>query len=554
MRRSTRTSSRSARSSFAAAAIAAFSLALYGCNARPSRASDRLALVRARVKHVFVIFQENHTFDNYFGTYPGSENLTSPLARAHGFRQYDPIGKQWITPFRMTDPDTSEPSQARNVVIEKMNGGAMDRFVAVQEAVSRRRFDAADAQSVGLLTMAFYDCDTIPYLWKYAKNFALFDRYFQAFAGPSTPNNVAVIAAQAGQSRGDPIANDLDPAFGPYEANGSRKRVQTDQRYATLMLALGGRADAKATNDTSGVRRDLSLVARSGRAPLDWGWYQEGYNGTSRPAGRGYVAHHNAPQYFGYLRNNAVFWNHVHPVHLLLQQLRNGTLPASGIFYVKGSKRNTFGWRPRDRDPVVARNTLGDDDLPGLVDADREVSEAFVATFVNAIARSKYWRDSAIVITWDDAGGFYDHVPPPRFERCPDAQPCGDGPRVPLILISPYARSGAVVHDSGDTASVVKFAEAVFGLPALASLPDEASHLPQGPRDASPRITDLLGAFDVERLRGNRSPILASSAEIPNGERIPPAMNCSTLGIAPAKLAGENAAPRGYRARTSALP
>src|SRR5581483_9703636 len=61
--------------------------------------------VRARIKLVFVIVQENHSFDNYFGTYPGAENLATALAYAHGFKQYDPIGKTWVTPFRITDPD-----------------------------------------------------------------------------------------------------------------------------------------------------------------------------------------------------------------------------------------------------------------------------------------------------------------------------------------------------------------------------------------------------------------------------------------------------------------
>jgi phospholipase C len=526
-------------------------LALCCCTRPETNSPDQTTtqLVRQRIKYIFVIYQENHTFDNYFGTYPGAENLTSPLARSHGFRQYDPIGRQWITPFRMTDPDISQPAQARDVVLRKMNGAAMDRFVTVQERESLRELGAADAQSMGLLTMGFYDCGTVPYLWKYARDFTLFDHYFQAFAGPSTPNNIAIIAAQSGQSQGHPIFNDLDPAFGPYASGQAPKKRQNDQRYATLMLTLGGRSDSDARNDTAGVRRDLDLTAQSGRMPLAWGWYQEGYNGPNLPASRGYVTHHNAPQYFGYLRNNRTFWSNVHPIDVLLQQLRYGTLD-SGVFYIKGSKRNTFGWRPRDPDALVQKGTLGDDDLPGTTD--REVGEAFVATFVNAIARSKYWNDSAIIITWDDSGGFYDHVPPPQFERCPDAHPCGDGPRVPLILISPYAKSGAVVHDAGDTASVVKFIEAVFGLPALASLPDEHPRLPQGPRDGSIAITDLLGAFDLERLRGTRAPIPARVAEIPDASvrRIPPAMNCSDLGIAPAAIAGENHPPKGYRPRT----
>lgn len=532
----------------------------------PQAQSGQAALVRSRIKHIFVIYQENHTFDNYFGSFPGAENLASPLAQAHGFRQYDPIGKQWVTPFRITDPDTSGPSQSRDVIEAKMNGGAMDRFVQEQEKKSAAEFGPDDAQSVGLLTMAFYDCDTLPYLWKYAKTFTLFDHYFQAMAGPSTPNNVEIIAAQAGQSQaardasdrvvngkkpGVPIYGDLDPAYPPYEQGGKSKTTQIDQQYATLMLTLGGTDDTAAKTNTDGVRDDLRAVANSGKAAIPWAWYQEGFNGTDT-GDPGYEAHHNAPQYFGYLRNNAVFWKNVRPVKTLLSQLEEGALPSRGIFYVKGGSNNTFGWKPVDPDPVVQKNTLGDDDHPGISDTDHQVGEAFVATFVNAIARSRYWKDSAIIITWDDAGGYYDHVPPPNFEQCSDGHPCGDGPRLPLMIVSPYAKSGVVVHDAGDTASVLKFAETVLGVRSLASLPDEKPYLPQGPRDASSRITDLLGAFDAARLKGARAPIPPGAAVIDDAivNRIPTPMSCKSLGITPAAVPGSDRTPAGYRART----
>lgn len=554
----------------ACAAIAGLGLVLRAPAA--SKATSGGAFIRnlrAHVKHVFVIYQENHTFDNYFGTYPGADNLTTPLAQAHGYRQYDPIGKAWVTPFRITDPDTNGPGQGRAIIDAKMDGGKMDRFVAVQEKDSEKDYAPSDARRVGLIAISHYDCDTIPYLWKYAHAFALYDHFFQGMAAPSTPGNIEIIAAQEGESQaarfpadrndgiakkpGDPIYGDMEPAFGPHEPGESLKRIQIDQRYATLMLLLGGTADAKATTDTTGVERDLQQTVASGRAPIPWGWYQEGYNGPTAPASVGYTSHHNGPQYFGYLRNNRVFWSHVHGVKQMLAQLHDGTLPDRGVFYIKGGSQNQFGWKPADNDPVVQKNTLGDDDHPGIGDSDHMVGEAFVATFVNAIARSKYWKDSAIVITWDDAGGYYDHVPPPQFERCSDGKPCGDGPRVPLILISPYAKSGAIVHELGDTSSVVRLAEAIFGLPSLASLPDEKPFLPQGPRDADSRLTDLTAGFDAKRLAGTRAPISASEAEIPQGvvNTIPTPMNCATLGIVPAKLPTKDAPTAGFFPRTA---
>jgi phospholipase C len=527
--------------------------------APPAPSNDALArAVRARIKHVFVIFQENHSFDNYFGTYPGADNLATQEAQQHGFRQADPIGKTSVTPFRITDPDIEGPSQSRLVSYAKIDGGAMDAFVSTQERLSMKKYPSAAARAVGLLTMAHYDCDTLPFLWKYAHSFALFDHIFEGMTGPSTPNNIEIIAAQAGQTQlardpkeaidpedkgpGVPAFNDLDPAYGPYAKDEGEKQIP--QSYATLMLTLEGTDNTQVTQETSGVEQDLGSVIARGRAAVPWGWYQEGYVSptTALP---GYETHHNAPQYFGYIRNNDVAWKNVHGIQPLLSALKDGSLPDTGMFYVKGGSQNEFGWKPANRDPAVQAHFRGDDDHPGFGDSDHQVGESFVATFVNAIARSKYWNDSAIIITWDDPGGFYDHVPPPQFERCPDAHPCGDGPRVPLLVISPYARSGAVVSDAGDTASVVKLAERVFDLPALASLPDEKGYLPEGPRDGNPAITDLLGAFDPARLNGSAPPIDAAAAEIPDAvvNTFPPAMNCQSLGITPVTLPNAPSTP-----------
>jgi phospholipase C len=530
-----------------------------------------VSAVRARIKHVFVIFQENHSFDNYFGTYPGADNLASAEAQGHGFRQYDPLGKTWITPFRITDPDVESTSQSRLISLAKMDGGKMDAFVSTQEKLSLAKFgNAAAARSVGMETMAHYDCDTIPFLWKYAHAFALFDHIFSAMTGPSTPNNIAVIAGQAGQTQaardtastidpqdkgpGTPALNDTDPAFGPYSENSKSK--QLSQEYATLMLLLNGTANAQVTQDTQGVRRDLGAVIAGGRGPIPWGWYQEGYVSPT-VALPGYEEHHNAPQYFGYLRNNDVYWNDVHGLQPLIDALKNGSLPDAGVYYVKGASQNQFGWKPANRDPYVQAHYRGDDDHPGPGDSDHQVGESFVATFVNAIARSKYWNDSAIIVTWDDPGGFYDHVPPTQFETCPDTHSCGDGERLPFLVISPFARSGAIVHDAGDTASIVKFAETLFDLPAMASLPDERPFMPQGPRDGNPAITDLVGAFDPARLEGSLAPIPASAAEIPDAtvNTFPAAMSCRSLRITPVALPNApSTPPPGFTPRVSTHP
>jgi phospholipase C len=531
-----------------------------------------LSGVRLRIHHIFVIYQENESFDHYFGTYPGAENLTTSLAVKHGFRQYDPIAQTWITPFKITDPDQESPDHSRKGLLAKMHGGRMDRFIAAQEQASARDgYGPDDQRRIGQLTMAYYDCDTIPFLWKYAHAFTLYDHFFQGMTAPSTPGNIEIIAAQTGQTQaarnpsevvgdlgsgpGVPVENSMDPPFGPYPPAHEKEKRQIVQRYATIMLTLNGRSDRYATRDTQGVRKDLQEMVANNKDPVPWGWYQEGYNGPSSPALRGYATHRAVLQYFAYLRWNGVFFGHVHNTADLLTALHGGRLPPRGVFYVKGSSYNRFGWHPANKSPFIQAQFKGDDDHPGEGDSDREVAESFVATFVNAIARSRYWKDSAIIVTWDDDGGFYDHVSPPSFEQCWDGYPCGDGPRVPFILISPYARSGAIVHDLADTSSVVRFIETVFDLPPLATLPDEKPFMPEGPRDTNPRLSNLLAGFDAARLGGGRAPIPSSDAIIPQRivNAFPPPMNCRSLGIRPEPIAGPNSPPPGFRALPKAF-
>lgn len=535
--------------------------------ASPGDPHDRLiAGLRAHVKHVFVIYQENRSFDSYFGTFPGAENLASALARAHGFLQRDPIGSQQVAPFRIVEPDVADADHSRAGLYARVNGGAMDRFVADEETRRLRTgVTPQNAQRLGLLTMAYEDCDTIPFLWKYAGAFALYDHFFTGIYGPSTPGNLDIIAAQSGQSQaakhpgeavaqsavgpGVPVYNDVYPAFGPYH-NGEPKQKQVDLTFANVLLELEGTGAAQAIADGDDVKNDIAYLAQSGRAPVQWGWYQEGFTDDGSGMYPAYVTHHNAVQYFGYIRQNPALWANVHDLTDFFPAIAGGALGERGVYFLKGGYKNPFGWVPASADPKVRAAFAGDDDHPAY--SDSHLAESLVAKVVNAVARSTYWNDSAIIITWDDSEGFYDHVPPPQFERCSDDRPCGDGPRVPLILISPYAKTHAIVSDPGDHASVVKFLSALYDLPALSSLPDEKGTLPQGPRDGNPALSDLLGGFDPARLAGREHAVPASDAIIADDvvNAFPPKMSCKSLGITPVKVqSGLDAPPPGFAPR-----
>jgi phospholipase C len=541
------------------------------CAASPAYAApsghDRLvADLRAHIKHVFVVYQENRAFDNYFGTFPGAENLASTLAKAHGFRQHDPIGQQDVAPYRIADPDVADVDHSRPGLYAKVNGGAMDRFIVAEETLRLKAGVAPqNAQRLGLLTMAYQDCDTVPFLWKYASTFALYDHIFQGMYGPSTPGNIDLISAQTGLTQaarhpeqtvapsdegpGVPVVDDLQPAFGPYH-NGEPKQKQIDLTFANVLLSLSGSAAATdAATDNDDIKEDIALLGRSGKAAVPWGWYQEGLHDDGSGMYPAYVSHHDVPQYFGYIRNGPL-WQHVHDITDVFPAIANGTLGDRSVTIVKGGYKNPFGWAPANQDPTVQAAFLGDDDHPGY--SDSQLSESMVAKVVNAVAASRYWNDSVIILVWDDSEGFYDHVPPPQFEQCPDGRACGDGPRVPLILISPYARNHAIVTDAGDHASFPKFLATLFDMPLLSQLPDEAAHEPQGPRDGNPALTDLLGGFDPARLSGRMKPIAASDAMIPDDvvSTFPAKMSCASLGITPVRVPdGLDTPPAGFAPR-----
>ena len=167
-------------------------------------------LIRQRVRYVFVIYQENRSFDHYFGTFPGANGIYDQATRPPGFAQYNPVSKRYTQPYRLTAPDLGLLNNARSIVDAGIHAGAMDGFVGAQAvwaqslpAAAKKALgmtDPTQAASVGDEAMAHVDCDTIPYLWAFANRFALFDNFFQGVRAPSAPSNVEIIAAQNGET------------------------------------------------------------------------------------------------------------------------------------------------------------------------------------------------------------------------------------------------------------------------------------------------------------------------------------------------------------------
>lgn len=576
-------------------------------------------LLQQKVKYVFIIFNENHSFDNEYGTLPGvrglyaDENGPRSAANTPGFNQtYTDVNGNTVT----VQPFQIGPAQNSSVVdsvdhshvglatkIDVVNGTAqMDKFAYREYWGRSPNTSTAAAQKAtqyARLVMSHIDCDTIPFFWQWASNFTVFDNIFATEDTPSTPNAVAMIAGQSGETQwvkhpnvgpviassgtagpvavngavsgtlvGPPFWGDSQPFYGsPLDptVNGrvttcvpdgcTTKNISEVFTFASLPLTFQGRnvsavmaGNRNPAVDLADIQQDIPFIQSKNGTPVNWRWYQEGYNLESSDSNgvashSAYVSHHNGAQYFGYIANTPAMAANLKGETDFFTDVANNALPNGGVFYIRGGYLNQNKLLP----PVVANAQLpasavaavqaakqGDDDHPGYTD--RQISEAMAASVINAIAANPtLWSQSAIIVTYDESDGFYDHVPPRILAYGPDGLPLARGVRVPLMLISPYSRTHAVSHVEGDHNAVIQTINAIFGLPALASLPDEAQALVAGnspafnqfapagfqqqylgPRDINSAISDsLLSGFDPKRLLGLSAPLPASLAAIP---------------------------------------
>jgi phospholipase C len=597
---------------------------------------EKLALLRKKVKYVFVLFQENRSFDHYFGTYPGANGLFSqPASATPGFVQKivntdGTVGTispflipQTVTavngatvPLYPADTDSSDHSHVgidNGLDVDASKVAANDRYALNAEGLTTATGQIV-ARSTGLpatsnptlaqkqrgeLVMSHLDCDTVPFLWRYADRFTLFDNFHQTIIGPSTPNAIAMIAGQSGETQwvlhpnegsnvsgsssnsalknsgGEPVVGDSGPFPGsnldtasvkppdnPEDGNPATPAL--NQTYASLPLSFMGKnikqiiaSDENPTLDLLDVQHDIAKIAGDNLAPVLWGWYQEGYDHEptdgSQPASHSsYIVHHNGPQYFGYVGDNPTVASNLHGLADFFTNVAAKRLPSGGgVFYVRGGYDNLDGLAPVDPNPTVRGNFPGNDDHPGYSDA--QISEALLADEINAIAESPYWEQSAIIITYDETDGLYDHAVPQIRAFDPEGSPLSGGPRIPTVVISPFGLVHAITHEYSEHSSVIRFINELNGLTPLADLPDEANARKLGKKqfgqanlgpadDQVPGMGDLFSAFDNARLLGVDPPLPPSFAEIPQSTVLSlphyGGNGCRTLGIVPTDYVG----------------
>ena len=328
--------------------------------------------------------------------------------------------------------------------LEGMDNGQMDRFDLGNRGNENGQFIAYTQ-----MTQA-----DIPNYWAYAQNFVLADRMFSSQQGPSFPNHLYTIAAQGGGAISIPVVNGkIPPQWGcdsPPNTTG-----QDIDRYGDLLLIFPC-FDFKTVADTLG------------KAKITWKYYappnpEWGYTYSAFDA----IAH---------IRNSELWTTNVVPPSEFITDATSGQLPAVSWLIVSGG----------DLEHPPSGTCAG---------------ENSTVQQINAIMEGPDWNSTAIFLTWDDFGGFYDHVAPPKIK---DQFPLG--PRVPMIIISPYAIPGKVSHTNYEFSSVLRFTETVFNLPALTARDKHAhdmmdsfnfSQTANPPLILSPRACPVLAVSDM---------------------------------------------------------
>ena len=405
-----------------------------------------------KIKHVVVIMQENRSFDSYFGTYPGVDGIP------RGVCVPDPRGG-CLRPYHVSkDRNVGGPHALKNAVRD-INGGAMDGFV--REAVSARKacVDPNDpvcsSPAAGSDVMGYHDAREIPNYWAYARNYVLQDHMFEPNKSWSLPAHLLTVSAWSAKCsvKGDPMscvsAPDL-PATPPDFRGNLKKRIP-DYAWTDITYLLHKHNVSWRYYVFSGTQPDCEDDAAISCKPIPQDAKTPGI--------------WNPLPWFDTVRENWQLSN-ITPLGNFFKAARKGKLPA-------------VSW-------VVPTQKVSEHP-PGLVSA----GQAYVTTLVNAIMRSPNWSSTAIFLTWDDWGGFYDHVLPPTV----DAE--SYGLRVPGLVISPYAKRGYIDHQILSFDAYLKFIEDDFLAgerlnPKTDGRPDPRPYV----REDVPLLGNLVDDFD----------------------------------------------------------
>lgn len=435
------------------------------CSASEPTVLTQLPAAAKKIKHVIVIMQENRSFDHYFGTFPGADGI--PMK--NGVPTVcipNPVTGGCSKPehHSIVDSDHGGPHTYADSLAD-INGGKMNGFVAQWEATrtyclkgNNAEKPTCSAEAAHPDVLAYHDGGDIPNYWEYARRFVLQDHMFEPNLGWSQASHLAMVSGWSGLCKSPYIAascqpsitfNDIDRAW-PHQPS----YAWTDLTYLLHKYGVSWRyyVAPGSVNDCEGTT-DQQIHCTPGSKNFD-------PIGTPEPW-------NPLPDFTDVRRDHQVINVQKNP--RFFDAAKNGTLPT--VSWV------VPGWYDSEHPPsTVARG------------------QAWVTKVVNAVMSSPNWSSSAIFVAWDDWGGFYDHVVPPRIDQY------AYGLRVPAFMISPYARHGMVDHQVLSFDAYLKFIEDRF-LGGARIDPFTDSRWDPRPRVAeeAPQLGNLMKEFDFSQ-------------------------------------------------------
>ena len=418
-----------------------------------------------KIKHVIIIMQENRSFDSYFGTFPGADGIPMSDGRPTVCVPDPPLGTCVVSFHDSADINGGGPHGAANAAAD-IDGGRMDGFIAEAEKGQRGCLDANNPACTNSSTpdvMGCHDAREIPNYWAYAKEFVLQDRMFEPNASWSLPEHLFQVSEwsafcprhdapdfcrNALQSPG------LPPDFGAAAAPKGQPRNPPIYAWTDLTYLLHKSGVSWGYYVVEGTEPDCdddeamscTPVQQNAKTPGIW----------------------NPLPFFDTVCEDGELAN-VQSVENFFDQASNGTLPAVAWIVPSG---------PVSEHPPAAVSD----------------GQAYVTSLINAVMAGPNWDSSAIFLAWDDWGGFYDHVVPPKVDEN------GYGLRVPGLVISPYARRGYIDHQTLSFDAYVKFIEDDFlGGQRLDPRTDGRPDPRPTVREEIPLLGDLSKGFDFDQ-------------------------------------------------------
>jgi phospholipase C len=426
-----------------------------------------------KIKHVVVIMQENRSFDSYFGTYPGADGLPAANGK-FTVCVPDPKTKSCQAPYYDPADVNGGANHARGAAVADVNGGKMDGFISEAETSTKGCSDPQAptcTHSATVDVMGYHDAREIPNYWAYAQNYALDDHMFEPVASWSLPDHLYMVSAWSALCTSSAPSSCHNDITGPYTP-------AMQENFVNQAIATGNAPVQDAWTDIT-----YMLYKNN----VSWGYYVEDGSqpdcedgaATCPPKAQSYKTPGiwNPLPLFTDVKADGQLKN-VQPVKNFLSAAAAGTLPA--VSWITPSQVNS------EHPPASIHE-----------------GQAWVTNLVNTVMKGPDWSSTAIFLSWDDWGGFYDHVVPPNV----DAN--GYGLRVPSMVISPYAKRGFIDSQTLSHDAFLKFIEDDFLAgarldPATDGRPDPRTSV----RENAAQLGSLVNDFDF--TQAPRPPLLLS--------------------------------------------